>query len=163
MLVSKKTLSFMKLLSGPCLWLNPDGPFLHKGLHPFHTVLIFLVMMNHVLQMISYKLSQSSVSFLTHNPSHMEKAFVQGKGKVSFHGNLLLFTYYVQNDNFFILARQTKKSGEPGICLHFQPILPAPQVSNIVPVRETIESYIFFCRSMVFENNISFALVIFIK
>ena len=125
MLVSKKTLSFMKLLSGPCLWLNPDGPFLHKGLHPFHTVLIFLVMMNHVLQMISYKLSQSSVSFLTHNPSHMEKAFVQGKGKVSFHGNLLLFTYYVQNDNFFILARQTKKVVNQGyVCTSSRFCLP---------------------------------------
>jgi hypothetical protein len=66
----------MKLLTGPRFWLNAKGPFLHKGFNPFHAVLIFLVMMNHVLQLIPNKLRQSGILFLTRNPSQVEKSLI---------------------------------------------------------------------------------------
>ena len=85
----------MKLIPCPRLWFNPNRPFFHQRDDSVHAVLIFLITVDHVLQLIPYELRQGGIPFLAYNSGHVEEAFVKGKGKISFHINLRLLTYYV--------------------------------------------------------------------
>ncbi len=97
--VSKKTLSFMKLVPGPCLWSNPNWPFFHQVNYSIHGLLVLFVMVDQVFQLTSHKFSQGRFSLLTDNPGLIENVFVERKGQISSHVHPPVLTYYVKKDS----------------------------------------------------------------